>query len=349
VVEAALRGLGHLASDAARRYLTKEAAKAADWQRRALLVRVFGGRGDAEAREALISALDDKVWQVRAAAIAGLARHKSIPAVDALVACFAKLDLAAAEGQRLAGDLRDALETLTGKSFATAAEWREFWAEKRDGFEFSTKERDPRTVVVSGTVERAPKLYDEILSKRVLLVIDTSGSMLIETGAEAKTEKPLGLSRWEVLRRELERVIGELSEATRFNIVAFADESISWKEKLVPATKASKSEAVRFVSKLRADGATNSYGALELAFKDTAADTIYFLSDGYPTAGKTIDFTKILEEVKRWNFTRNVKIHTIAFVAGDGRPRMIVEDKGQAKEFMKRLAAENGGQYRLVE
>jgi len=356
VVESGLRLLASLSAEDARKHLLKEGAKASDWPRRAVVMRVFGQRSDPEARDALIAALaGDRVWQVRAAAVDGLRRVRDVLVVDALIDAFEKLDSGKggaddADGRRLAGDIRDALARLTGESgIDTAVEWRSWWTPRRDGFKFQTGEREGPVVVESGTVERAPKLFDEIISRRVLLVVDTSGSMLIETGTEKGPQSPEGLSRFQVLQRELERVVDELPDQARFNIVTFADSTLAWKDRLQPASKGNKREAKRFVSALRADGATNSYGALETAFKESGADTIYFLSDGYPTVGKTIDFTLILSEVRRWNLTRNLRIHTIAFIAGDGRLRQIVEDKSQAKEFMKRLASENGGRFRIVE
>ena len=53
--------------------------------------------------------------------------------------------------------------------------------------------------------------------------------------------------------------------------------------------------------------------------------------------------------MRKWNATRHVKLHCIAFLAGDGAKFNIVEDKGMSRDFMKRLATENGGTYRVFE
>ena len=61
-------------------------------------------------------------------------------------------------------------------------------------------------------------------------------------------------------------------------------------------------------------------------------DTIFFLSDGRPTVGEFVDPDDILREVKSVNELRKVVIHTIAI--GEFQ-----------KDFMKRLAEENGGVF----
>jgi hypothetical protein len=173
--------------------------------------------------------------------------------------------------------------------------------------------------------------------------------MRIETGAGKDKKFPNGLTRFEIMKREVKRVVEDLPQNSTFNLVSFASKVLPWKPQLVPAHDSQKHAAVKFLEALKADGETNTYGALEQAFKSTEADTVYFLSDGYPTVGK-VDFNVILADVKKWNATRNIRIHTIAFIAGNGKPLGIEEgDKSLPKEFMRRLAQENGGRYKLVE
>ncbi len=352
VAEASLRLLSRLKSKEAEAWLAKELDRAKEWGERVVIVRAFALREGDLATKVLRGALRDRTWQVAAAAIDGLARRREIATVDALLELYGGLDPDKGKDERrLAADCQDALEALTGeRGLETAADWRNWWSTRRDGYDFSGKGGAAKgEVVVSGTEERAPKLYDEILSARAVFVLDVSASMLIETGSEKSDKRPRGLNRFEIMQREITRVIEELPSHARFNVVIFSDKAISWKEKLVTASASTKAAAKKAVAGLKPEGATNSYGALEEAFRDPSCDTIYFLSDGYPTTGKTIDFNQILGEVRKWNLARAVKIHTIAFVAGDGKPLGIVEDKSMAKGFMKGLAAENGGKYRLVE
>ena len=76
-------------------------------------------------------------------------------------------------------------------------------------------------------------------------------------------------------------------------------------------------------------------------------DTIYLLSDGFPTVGKISSEEMLKTEVRRWNRAKGIAVHTIAFVAGSLPGEK--EDKERAKQFMRELAAENGGDCKVVE
>jgi len=93
-------------------------------------------------------------------------------------------------------------------------------------------------------------------------------------------------------------------------------------------------------------GKTNTYEALLAALDAKAAqsgydtdlgspvDTIYFLSDGDPTAGEITEVDLILGEVMRVNALRKIVIHTINI----GR-----NERG--KVLMRALATQNGGVF----
>lgn len=101
-----------------------------------------------------------------------------------------------------------------------------------------------------------------------------------------------------------------------------------------------------------AKGKTNTYKALLYAFgmggdslapltadagkRSGAArnplDTVYFLSDGEPSVGATVDPRRILEDVTRLNKTYRMTIHCLAI--GDFR-----------KGFLQQLAMDNNGQF----
>jgi Mg-chelatase subunit ChlD len=113
---------------------------------------------------------------------------------------------------------------------------------------------------------------------------------------------------------------------------------------MVTAKGRDKRAAAEFIESSKAVGPTNIYGALKRAFHlvgigardrnyKTGADTVFFLSDGQPTRGDIQDPNRILEEVKRWNRLRRVKVHTV----GVG--------PGHSVSFMKRLANSSGGTY----
>ena len=107
--------------------------------------------------------------------------------------------------------------------------------------------------------------------------------------------------------------------------------------------------AVAFIARQRPNNGTNSHAALAAAFRDPAVDTIFFLTDGYPTTGVLIDPALILSAVRSWNRYRNVRLHTIALTRGAPPPAYAGrEDPKSAARFMRRLAEQNDGRFREI-
>ncbi|GIW70911.1 MAG: hypothetical protein KatS3mg102_0453 [Planctomycetota bacterium] len=348
----ALRALAALEGTAADRWIVREAGRAQRDEVRAVLVRAIARRQGAAAIEPLIAALDDRAWYVRAAAVAGLAGRRERRVVEALIAALGKLRAGDPETPRLASEIEDALYRLTGERLAGAEAWAGWWRAVGPGWTPPAAGQNAELIEHQKiTVTREPpQLFRdvELASRRVVFVIDVSGSMRVPVPG-GTGEGTAGRTRFELMIRELKQVIEALPRVAHFNIIAFSDEVRPWQKRLVRAEAAQRKAALAYLDTLAPEGQTNSYGALEAAFADPWIDTIFFLSDGHPTHGKTIDFTRILEAVERWNLVRGVRIHTIAFVAGDGRPLGITEDPAMAKTFMRELARIGAGRYRLVD
>ena len=118
---------------------------------------------------------------------------------------------------------------------------------------------------------------------------------------------------------------------------------------MVDATNKMRGEAAEWVDRLDLAGETNIMGALDAALGDRAADTIYFLSDGSPSTGRITNTVEILGEVKKMNGTRSVEINTIALLGGDGKLYKLTESKPLARDFLQKLAEQNGGTYQAFE
>lgn len=152
---------------------------------------------------------------------------------------------------------------------------------------------------------------------------------------------PTWYRRMERLCRQVQVAVRNFDEGTKFNLIAFSSDARVWKPKgLIPATARNKEEAVKWLEALQPNGATCADKALEAAFGLTEADAIVFVTDGAPTdsTGKPHDATgwrQMLDEVKRLNRVRKVKIDVITIAEGN-------------TDFTKDLARENGGEYLTV-
>lgn len=121
------------------------------------------------------------------------------------------------------------------------------------------------------------------ISKDVIVVLDTSGSMEGEKLAQAK--------------EALDYILQNLNEGDRFTIVEFSTGVRLYDDELLPASEAP--DAIEWVDRLESTGGTDIDGALTEAMDlvdDERPTYVLFLTDGLPTEGET-DTGNILENV----------------------------------------------------
>ncbi|HLF94923.1 MAG TPA: HEAT repeat domain-containing protein [Planctomycetota bacterium] len=263
-----------------------------------------------EAFPAFEKALQAKDWPIRVVAIRGLAKLKTKEAVDLLVDRMAK------EEGRLLAECGDALRAATGKGLGYApGGWKEWWTNNREAFEFPDKVAAQPGGAGATTYHGVP-----VLSNRMAFVVDISGSMSETIGEQ---------TRMELAKKELARVLSSLGKDATVNLIFFDDRIEPFAKQLIPA-KSNLTKMLQILAQIQPRGTTNIYDSLEVAFQHKDVDTIYLLSDGDPTAGKLIDPSDILREVRRLNRLRQIVIHTIAI---------------PTSPFLKALAEQNGGHY----
>ncbi|MBM4014521.1 MAG: VWA domain-containing protein [Planctomycetes bacterium] len=308
----------------------------------ALLVGL-GRRGDAAAAPAVVPALDHADWRVQVEAIEALRRFHQASSIPLLIA-----RLEAASG-RVRDDLGVALQSLTGEKLAADADaWREFWRRTggnaprpphpvpRDRAAQLAAAEQAATTAAGGTEFFGLGSY----SKRLLFVLDVSGSM--RQAAQIGTDRTR--TKLQVARAHLRQAIAQLPSDALFDVVLYAGEVRTCFGRPVPADDTGRQAAAAFLDTVLGEG-TNIHGALQAAFAlavaggrspgtaPPAIDTIFFLTDGQPTAGRVQSPESILREVAAWNRARRLRIHTIGVGADHDRA------------FLAELAAMSGGTY----
>ncbi len=323
----------------------------------------------------LVRLLDDKDWRVRAAVIAALARVRTKDALEPLV------KIVESDEGRLVQDAAQTLTALVGRDFGRDAEiWRRwFEAYARDpGYrlptlaELAKAEAAREAAPKGGTGVYKERKITEFLgvqtpSKRVMFIIDTSGSMedLILERERYRDRNYPGFSKMDIVKEELARTIEALDSKTEFSIVTFATKVKPWKRgNLVPANPVNRNTAIDYARALQplgghsreelasaglsgaaalGEGRTNTYGALMYGLGEPergvltkndapAVDTVFFLSDGKPSVGDLVDTDDILQAVREANGSRKITIHVLAIGEFE-------------KGFMKNLAEQNGGVF----
>lgn len=213
-------------------------------------------------------------------------------------------------------------------------------------------------------------------AKSMVLCVDVSDSMVMsgappppKPGEPPRTipARPTkGPQTYQVLEREVMRVVRSLDASMTFSVVCFAGDVAPYKTTLVVANDLDKERAIKFiqehnpglnivaerkaaerqsagfaapapagtsVTKFNHAG-TRAFAAMEYAFAMNP-DAICLVSDGVPTDKSAKEFLALIEE-KQKTLPRPAIINVVAYLA----------DSGQA--FMQELAGKNQGSFKEI-
>jgi hypothetical protein len=222
-------------------------------------------------------------------------------------------------------DIVTHLMAVTGQDFADdAVKWKTWW-EKNQGI---SRPPAKSPIPPPGDYGRFGEYYGiPICAKRVVFVLDTSGSM---RGAKLENAKT-----------ELNRAIRSLPEVVAFSLVIFNGSVRTWQRELLSADETTEQHAINLVLDQEARSNTATFDALEAAF-DLDPEAIYLLSDGAPRGGKIDDPGQIISTIATTNRVRRISIHAIGLDTDVGPATAVFA------RFMKALAETNWGVYRAV-
>jgi HEAT repeat protein/VWA domain-containing protein len=323
----------------------------------------LGDCGEEEAAEGLIPFLKDPRWQIRVAAVEALRKLRKKVAIPALIEAMGR------EEGRVREDVLAALQAMTGIDKAdNPAVWRNWWNENKDKTLVARGAKPDRPHhPLAGKGRRSRKARPgqgddwrnrqaggagrtsfygiQTKSKHIVYILDHSGSMQgpASTGRTTGNDGTAGLTKIEVAKRELWKSVQSLAPDATFNVLFYNHAFTVFHKGMARATAANKRAVKEYIDGINADSSTNIYDTLERAFQiggqgavDKAYkvnfDTIFFLTDGSPTSGKTTDWKEILAEVDRWNKTKRIKVHCVG-----------IGPHNQA--FLSQLARKTGGEY----
>ncbi|MEM1451377.1 MAG: VWA domain-containing protein, partial [Planctomycetota bacterium] len=281
----------------------RRALASADFALRWGAVAGLGDASDDPSAEWIAERIADDHHAVRDIAVQSALKRRLAPAIPALI------EELEADERLWRNTCRAALVDLTGKDYGGgAARWRTWWEGEGEGF------RVPPAAEARAAVEALRANRDDAPSRaesptstfynvtfptdRVAFVLDLSGSMEIE-------------DRIGRLKEQLRDALLGIPAKGRFNLIFFTAGASSWGKRLVRMTPNNRAAANQVIDRLVADGWTNLHAGLELAFSDPDVRTILLLSDGEPSRGVT-DTQTILRDVRAWNESRGVVVHTVS-------------------------------------
>jgi hypothetical protein len=227
-------------------------------------------------------------------------------------------------------------------------DWGATWKEDKEAEE-EAKKLKPRF-----TDEKGKPADDQLVNQ-------------LKAKKEQVDKRPVA-KRIHAVKRELINTIYNLDPSVNFTIIFFSTKTQIWKETLVPATAQNKKDAIEEVEKQVPTASTSTMDALDLAFHiaekagfnkkeppklDTksnyldmkgGADTIFIVTDGIPNTGRIGDRTAIIEEIKKMNETRKIKINTVGIGSNTGiPPGTSSKEAVPDPDFLRRLAEATGG------
>ncbi len=268
--------------------------------------------------------LDDAVWSVRlvAAELSGTIRDRRVlaPLIEAL----------RDPRDRVAQAAGRSLVRLTGIPFdADPVRWKS-WLDG-DGAMFDPATVEPRQASnfdPGGKTFSAVKFLDlPLASAHVTFVLDASGSMSAADSA--------GVSRWDRVRAELDRVLLTLGTSAEGNIVVFSDEAVTLFPSAVRFSPAAREKISKALEGRPPAGKTALYDGIAKAIEDPVVDSIIVLSDGAPSAGAHFTKTDLREGLKKANRWRRARVDVIS-VGTD-------EVAKKWRSLLKDVAEDHGG------
>ncbi len=250
-----------------------------------------------------------------------------------------------------------ALAELTG-FWAPASRpdaWWSFWNREKARFQVRPARREGSTGGADARPKTAAKGFFGIpvRGRRVLFIVDTSGSMKMRTSYRG------GGTRLDLARREVLRAVSGMDPEVEYNVILFATTIRRLSASYRPASKPRNAALRRLLAGAVADGGTNLQVALRagLAGKvhemqsasKPSIDEVFVLSDGAPST----DPADILEAVGRWNVGRAARIHAVFVGAAEGVISSALSGIAHGRSlgpvaFMRRLAQDNGGRFLTV-
>ena len=180
-----------------------------------------------------------------------------------------------------------------------------------------------------------------ITSTNLAFVLDSSQSMnscvgVIKSGCR---------KRIDVLKDDMRNLLNKLPETATVSILAFNKGTKSWQQgNQMPLTAANRTSALDFINSLKPNYYTVPWPALESAFANKSADTLFFVTDGLPSQNLnggnwgTAEESQAISHFLNINNARignRLTVHSISIV--------------QESPWLQQLSAGASGTYKLIQ
>lgn len=353
---AVAEALGRAGTDAAAQAIVDALAKEPESAAKVAMVDALAGKPTQAVADAVGAAIaSDPTWQVKLSGVKCLQKLGLKTGVPLMIEA-----LKGADG-RLKWEVNDVLKEITGvDKLGDYDAWKAWWA--ADGAKFLAGDYKPAGGAAGGGGGTATFYDIPIKSKRLLFILDRSGSMAedskwrseVATGGADDGIKLEGKRKIDVARYNLKKAIASLPDGTEFDVLYYNQEVVALSPKLLKLDEKTRKQAFAWIDKLDPVGGTNIHDALEKGFKfvvtdaegrlaKDSIDTIFFMTDGLPTVGQILEPKEILSKINGLNKLSKVRIHTVC-VGLSTNP-----DDKPGFELLEKLAKNNDGTFKSTD
>ena len=318
---------------------------------------------DASAKELMAEKAD---LEKRMNTVAGRAAEAEKALADAAAAARRQKETVtsmAVDKEKAVADMESLRKRLSALEAALVAETatRKAVEGKRDLAMMERERKDRDLLELQARLSRLQQVTEtrfagvQLTGRRVVLLIDSSGSMELIRSDTASPEK------WAEVGRVAGLILDSLPELEKFQVIVFS-ESSRW---LLGGTgwmdykrETSKTAVVDALSRVQPKGGTNLYEAFRMAFslRSQGMDAVYLLSDGLPNMGEGLSERQresLLEqekgEILGQHLRRKLKAEWNAEVPGQSPVRVntigFFYESPELGSFLWALARENRGNF----
>ncbi len=250
----------------------------------------------------------------------------------AIPALIARLEREDGRGKH---DTAETLRWLTGQHDLgdEAFTWTAWWEPNAESFDpGKVGEKDGDGPAPVKTVVRYHGI--PIYSKRLAFILDLSGGMTQQL--EGKEFE--GMTRLDYAKKELTNVLKQLDDDVAVNIFFFGSDFASAADRLAPLKKSRRAFTQwvmdRQVSSTKNMFRSNIFDPMVTALDDPTIDTIFLLSEGFPTEGLYQRRSRFLFHLKDHNVLAQTRIHALYIGSADS-----------GRRFVKAVAEAGRGRY----
>lgn len=209
-----------------------------------------------------------------------------------------------------------------------------------DAFPYLSERTEAKRILEG--VQFAHPLFGPLKAKRILFIIDASGSMTnpADSAAADRVDRPAGESKFQYLQREMTLALREyLPGDASFNMIFCTSQFQTFTSGLAKVTSGNVEKAITYLQQTKAADGMPFIDILTRIMNFSDVDAIYFITDGMISPTERTALERMIPEMQRWYQKKKIDFYPVVLLRG-GEAR---ELKEFASSYFRQLANVTSG------